>query len=390
MLEMAALAGIGSLAGCGGIDAQNSPIEETFEPEPQIDEPDPQLESPYEPEIKVVTATPSHALFELELTSNRVDGYAEIGHFQVATGNMEDAYIRRVTPLPVIRDNEPIWMNFGRKIAVLAGDVTIDQVPYSNLKKFLRLYEEQQFQEQTQYVNKTNLFVGKTKSLPERMVSNKARFLIHLRTSSADAMISEWKPNLGFFYRPEDQQGPTAQFATTPFRIKTSNHCVMGKQESDEKDNQESLAAPFTQTFDSGLNGWTIGLHEDAGDRVTKGDGEWTEEYGGSVRLHVDGGPNHIGVWKAAEAMPEGTEIQGRYETNTLAGKPGGPRLTIHPPDNDHFTVDFDQGGEGETDGILRGTLPQDVPDETEVEFRLGVWPGDIEVFVTEMSATPP
>lgn len=95
------------------------------------------------------------------------------------------------------------------------------------------------------------------------------------------------------------------------------------------------LTAPFTEEFSTGLNSWTIDLHEDALPRVSKGEGSWSEKYGGSLRLHVDGGPNHIGVYHAVDGLRKGTKIISNYESPDLAGANGGPRIRLHLPNSD-------------------------------------------------------
>ncbi|WP_152529852.1 hypothetical protein [Candidatus Halobonum tyrrellensis] len=152
---------------------------------------------------------------------------------------------------------------------------------------------------------------------------------------------------------------------------------------------QEVLEPPFVEEFESSPSGWTIGLHSRADERVTKGEGAWSSEYSGSIKLQVDGGPNHIGVYHPVGDLTEGTEITVNYKSPNLQGEPGGPRITLHPPDDDSFTIDMDSGGGGsgtaDTDGVLRGTLPESVPAGTEVEARLGVWPGEITVYITRV-----
>lgn len=155
-----------------------------------------------------------------------------------------------------------------------------------------------------------------------------------------------------------------------------------------------TLDVPFTEEFKSGLGDWTVGLPGSVKPRVTEGTGSWSSKYGGSVRLHVDGGPNHIGLSRSVDAMKEGTEVTAHYESPDLRGQPGGPRIVIHPWKGDSFTIDMDNGGGGsaqpDTDGTLRGTLPRDMEAGAQIEIRLGVWPGSITVFVTRVSVAPP
>lgn len=156
--------------------------------------------------------------------------------------------------------------------------------------------------------------------------------------------------------------------------------------QKDENQNGGQLTAPFTEEFRNGLNGWTVDLHEDAGARVSKGEGSWSEKYGGSIRLYVNGGPNHIGVYRPVNELREGMRIIANYESSNLAGSPGGPRIFLHTPDGSKHKIDADPGGQEDTDGRLAGTVPKNMPEGTEVEVRLGVWPGEITVFVKNIS----
>lgn len=143
------------------------------------------------------------------------------------------------------------------------------------------------------------------------------------------------------------------------------------------------------EAFDEGLNRWEIGLHPPAGDQVTEGDGEWTDEYGGSVHLHVDGGPDHVGVYRPFDGLSRGTVVVASYESPNLEGEPGGPRLRVHRSDDHKGQIDMDDGGEN-PDGTLVGTVPESMPNGATVEFRLGVWPGEIDVYVREIQILVP
>jgi len=151
----------------------------------------------------------------------------------------------------------------------------------------------------------------------------------------------------------------------------------------------ESGTSDYRTDFADGLDGWTVGLHSNADSRVSPGEGEWTEQHGGSVHLHVRGGPNHVGVYRTFDGLEEGMTIRARYESPNLRGEPGGPRILLHTSDGESTQLDRDPGGGGDsspdTDGLLEGTVPEDIPDGTDVEIRLGVWPGDIDVYVTQI-----
>lgn len=225
LLLTGALSGTPLLAGCSGITPDRQRPTETKSMNPESER-ETQLEAPYDPTIHIITASYTDALFELELNANNVDGYAEIGHFQIATGRSDTVYIRRVTPLPVVREDSSEWVDFGREMAIIAGETVLGTVPFSDIQQVIQLYEERQFQENTANVNMTKLFVGQTSTLPEEMVTSTARFLVHLTTNVGAEPVEQWEPSLGYQYRPEDQDSPTAQFAPVPLTIDTKEFCT--------------------------------------------------------------------------------------------------------------------------------------------------------------------
>ncbi|WP_424017781.1 hypothetical protein ACOZ4N_18210 [Halorientalis pallida] len=155
-----------------------------------------------------------------------------------------------------------------------------------------------------------------------------------------------------------------------------------------EAADDEPAATGYATEFTDGLDGWTVGLHPNADDRVTAGDANWSDRHGGSVALHVDGGPNHVGVYRAFDGLGEGDRIVATYESPNLDGEPGGPRILLHEGDGS-TQLDRDNGGgdarESPPDGRLEGVVPRDMADGTDVEIRLGVWPGEIDCYVTRI-----
>lgn len=150
-----------------------------------------------------------------------------------------------------------------------------------------------------------------------------------------------------------------------------------------------ALEAPFTEDFETGLNGWTIGLRDEwIGPRVTQGSGSWSSKHNGSVRLHVNGGPSHIGLYHDVGAIPKGTKFTITYESPNLNGSAGGPRIFLRHSDVQGEKLDQDQGGQHEGDGVLEGTASKDYPEGTSLEVRLGVWPGEITVYVKDITVS--
>lgn len=138
-----------------------------------------------------------------------------------------------------------------------------------------------------------------------------------------------------------------------------------------------------TWSFADGLEGWTADLHECHGDRVSEGDGGWVDAHDGSVRLHVDGGPNHYGLYRQVD-VDKGDRVRVDYHIHQT-DQPGGPRIKLHTPDCDGWLLDKDNRDSGDN-GTLVGTVPEDPPDGAELEVRLGVWPGEITTHVERVT----
>ncbi|MEZ3163923.1 VWD domain-containing protein [Halorubrum sp. RMP-47] len=155
----------------------------------------------------------------------------------------------------------------------------------------------------------------------------------------------------------------------------------------------ERISIPFEATFDEGLEGWTVNHRFRTGDErdgsPTPGDGGFSTEYGGSVRLHVDGGPSTIGVARNATGLSNGTRITARYESSTFASEPGNIRLLLYPPGN-YNQNEIQLANEGDPDGVLSGTVPRDLPAGTQVRVGAAVWPGEYTIYVTNITATEP
>ena len=159
-----------------------------------------------------------------------------------------------------------------------------------------------------------------------------------------------------------------------------------------DRSKSDRLQSPFTEEFTSGLNGWTANLPSEWAPRASEGDGSWSEKHGGSIRLHVAGGPSHIGVHRELGEVKKGSRITVNYESTNLEGSPGGPRILLHLPESDKTPrLDMDEGQSDSTrNGTLVGTVPQNLPAGTELEIRLGVWPGEITAYITDITLKPP
>ena len=166
-----------------------------------------------------------------------------------------------------------------------------------------------------------------------------------------------------------------------------------GYPELAEQGRPELTSIPFETTFDGGLDGWTVDQRFRTGDlrdgSPTAGDGGFSSEYGGSVRLHVDGGPSSIGVARNTTGLPNGTRITARYESSTFTSEPGTIRLLLYPPGN-YNQNEIQIAAEGDSDGVLSGIVPRDLPAGTQIRVTAAVWPGEYTTYVTNVTATEP
>lgn len=157
-------------------------------------------------------------------------------------------------------------------------------------------------------------------------------------------------------------------------------------------DGNNGLLVPFNASFNDGLAGWKVNQRFRTGDKragqPAPGDGGFSTEYNGSVRLHVDGGPSTIGVARNTSGLPNGTRISTNIESNNFTGEPGSVRLLLYPPGNRNQNEI--QIASTSQPGIITGTVPRDLPAETQIRVTADVWPGEYTVYVTNISAQLP
>lgn len=149
-----------------------------------------------------------------------------------------------------------------------------------------------------------------------------------------------------------------------------------------------SVTVPFTEEFESGLNGWTIANRMDSD--ASTGGGQWVSDYGGSVKLHVDGSPSTIQMYESTEGIPSGTTITANYAPERFEYVAAGAHLFAVKPDGERIHLDTDndqEGGNYEQNGTLRATVQEDYPAGTEIEIKLTIWPGETSVYVTNVTA---
>jgi hypothetical protein len=153
---------------------------------------------------------------------------------------------------------------------------------------------------------------------------------------------------------------------------------------------QSQLEAPFTETFDSGIGDWTVDQRFRLPEQgPNPGDGGYSDQYGGSVRLRVDGGPSTIGVGHPTTGIDAGTTISTTVQIEASGSQPGNISLALFAPDSDdevdaRFTNDGNvTSGEIE----INGTVEEDYPEGTEIRVWADVWPGEFTAYVTEIGA---
>ncbi len=141
-------------------------------------------------------------------------------------------------------------------------------------------------------------------------------------------------------------------------------------------------------TFTDGAEGWTFGMRNAS--RSTPGEGEWSERADGSLHLSVSGAPSTVQAWREVGPLSAGTTISATYEPTRFEYAAAGVSLRLYVP-SETRTIQLDkdsdnESGDYEQDGRLSGTVPENLPAETQVELHLVIWPGDTEVWVDRVS----
>lgn len=159
---------------------------------------------------------------------------------------------------------------------------------------------------------------------------------------------------------------------------------------------KQELSVPFTATFENGLNGWTVNQRFRSGeDRAPSdpnaGEGGYSSEYGGSVRLHVGGGQSTIGVARTVSGLTQGTEISVSYHVEASSPQPGSIGVALFAPDGDDMTDNDGYYIASNTNEVSPGSntisasLSRDYPDGTQLRVVADVWPGEFTAFVRQV-----
>jgi hypothetical protein len=156
----------------------------------------------------------------------------------------------------------------------------------------------------------------------------------------------------------------------------------------------EMLSVPFTEDFSGGINGWETGLRYRTGeerepDNPPAGEGSYSGEYGGSVRLRVEGGPSTIGVGRTLDGLPSGATVSVTYYIEASSPQPGKVGTPVFAPDGDDMAETWAARNEGSVDPgehTVTGTVEQSYPANTEIRVTADVWPGSFTAYITRIS----
>ncbi|WP_193492579.1 hypothetical protein [Haloferax gibbonsii] len=160
-----------------------------------------------------------------------------------------------------------------------------------------------------------------------------------------------------------------------------------GSSSSSPTPSQNSNTSGETFTFEDGLNGWSFRKRADS--RASKGSGTWASRFNGSLKLAVDGAPETIQAYREIGPLDEGTQVSAQYSPERFEYSAAGVSLFLVTPDGEQITLETDSGNEqggNEQDGQLSGSVPRDLPEGTEVEIKLVIWPGSTTIWVRKVS----
>jgi len=200
--------------------------------------------------------------------------------------------------------------------------------------------------------------------------------------------------------RETDGTGTATPTDTPPTDGSTPADDATPTEESASRTASGLPTPPYTETFDDGLDGWTVNRRFRTGeDRAPEnppaGDGGYSEQYGGSARLHVDGGPSTVGVAHDFAGLDAGTTVAVDFRVDASAPQPGLVGIALFEPDGDdmtdtdgYFLTAYGSGGNNRIASgqhHIEAPLPRDYPDGTELRVVADVWPGEFAAYVTRI-----
>jgi hypothetical protein len=165
-------------------------------------------------------------------------------------------------------------------------------------------------------------------------------------------------------------------------------------EETSEPSTIGALSFPFTETFQSGLNGWEVNHRyrtdpSEAPSNPSAGDGGYSNKYGGSVRLQVNGGPSTVGVGRQTAGIPAGIALTATVQVEDAESEPGNVSVAIFAPDGDDSPDERTKNDGDVTNGEIEvtHTAQQEYSEGAEIRVWADVWPGAFTAYVTRIQS---
>ena len=198
----------------------------------------------------------------------------------------------------------------------------------------------------------------------------------------------------GYYAGLKGLLGIQSSETATPTDTETPNEETATETETPGSSPSSLLSLPFTETFESGLNGWEVNhrYRTDPAEEPSNpsaGDGGYSDSYGGSVRLHVDGGPSTIGVGRQTTGIPAGTELTTTVQVEDAGSEPGNVSLAIFAPDGDDSPDERTSNNGAVTNGEIEitHTVGEEYAESAEIRVWADVWPGEFTAYVTSIES---
>jgi len=187
------------------------------------------------------------------------------------------------------------------------------------------------------------------------------------------------------FYLHTDGSGNRAYFDNIRFYDEEKELLSISDVLLDKQNQQQD--EDLSYTFENGPEGWVFGKRRDAD--ASEGTGSWSQEHGGSLRLHVNGAPETIMAWKEVGSLSEGTTITANYTPQRFEYAAAGVFLRAVIPGEGGVVSDrdSDNGNNPEQDGNLEIEIPRDLPANTQLEIQLTIWPGETTVYIQDVES---
>lgn len=147
-----------------------------------------------------------------------------------------------------------------------------------------------------------------------------------------------------------------------------------------------AIATGFSTSFSNSLDGWQLSGEKFTGERTgTESSASHSDKYEGSVKVHVEGAPGGMDLYKVVEnPIPKGTEIRVKYRPSTGSWSAGGPALKLRYPDSKNIQLE-NENEKTTKDGRLTGKVPKKLPEGGTILIDNNVWPGEYTIYFTEV-----